>query len=300
MRDSATDDIFGGMSERLYLERLTDRDLRFLAASAGGFLGSDDGVARLRAEPARIQELMGRSEVFDALFAPWAEHPLVMASPFLVFCVLLAGTQRDLETRPFVHEWVGPRHRIPVFDTESLRKFLDDPLRRVFLADVLASYTHVASGVVWVRDRRGWSRRRFSELDPVRLAALLDVVPSSDRQIVYRRLGDLALFLAGVFPDFVAERLFRPVQVERLDRVLAEILGEPGAAPREDPSHIALLERLGRRSYRMVLAGMSDPQIDLARALGYVAERFDDARRVLNVLASTHLFGVRGQWFASP
>ncbi len=288
------------MSERLYLERLSERDLRFLGQVGGGFGAPDHGVSRLRADPARIEELIARSEVFDALFAPWADHPLMLASPFLVFAVLLSGTARSLETTPFVREWVGVRQRVPVFDTGSLRAFLADPIRRIFLADVLASYTHVASGAVWVRDRRGWSRRRFSELDPGRLAALLDVVPSTERRIVYRRLGDLALFLSGVFPDFAAERLLRPVQAQRLERVLTRMLGGPPSSADGSADGLELLERLGRGAYRMVLADVPEPRIELARALEEVVERFTQARRVLNVLTSTHLFPVRGEWFETP
>src|SRR5690606_24818469 len=98
----------------------------------------------------------------------------------------------------------APRRRLPVFDVASLREFLDDHMRRYFLVELLASYTHVASGVSWARTSRGWRKRKFSELDPVRLAELLTVVEPPERAGVFRRLGDLALFLTGVFPDHTA------------------------------------------------------------------------------------------------
>jgi hypothetical protein len=282
------------MGPTAYLARLTEGDLRFLALTTGG---RAESVARLRTEPARIEELIGRSEVFDALFAPWSEHPFSLASPFLVFSVLLEGTARELGATGFVYEWVGPRQRIPVFDVEALRGFLDDAMRRVFLSDVLASYTHVVSGSVWFRDRRGWSRRRFSELDPVRLAALLEVVPDTERVAVYKRLGDLALFLTGVFPD-AAERLFRQVQIERLERVLAEVTASRDDVPEEPPGAVGLLQRLGRRSYTAVAQVVRGPEFDTAAVLPHVAERFSDARRVLNFLTDRHLFPLRDAWFA--
>jgi hypothetical protein len=274
------------MDSTAYLARLTEPDLRFLTVTTGG---RADSVARLRDEPARIQELIGRSEVFDALFAPWSEHPFALASPFLVFSVLMEGTARELGSTGFVYEWVGPRQRIPVFDVDALRGFLDDPMRR-------ASYTHVVSGSVWFRDRRGWSRRRFSELDPVRLAALLEVVPDTERIAVYKRLGDLALFLTGVFPD-AADRLFRPVQIERLERMLAEIMSARDDVPEEPPGAVGLLQRVGRRSYRAVAHVIHGPEFDTAAVLRHVAERFSDARRVLNFLTDRHLFPVRDMWF---
>src|SRR5258707_42758 len=69
------------------------------------------------------------------------------------------------------------------------------PARRYFMVEHLASYTRVMSGPVWVRRGDRWRRQRFSELDAARLAAALDAVPESDRPGIYRRLGDLALFL---------------------------------------------------------------------------------------------------------
>ena len=289
-------------NERLYLERLADRDLALLASATGGFRRVAEGVERLRSDPARIGHLLDSPEVFDALFAPWTEpasQPLAVAGPFLVFSVLLAGTARQLASRSFVREWIGPRERIPVFDVQPLRGFLDDAGRRIFLADLLASYTRVASGAVWIHDRRGWSKRRFSDLDPVRLLSLLDVVSESERAGVYRRLGDVALFLSGVFPDFVSRRLFGPVQAERLERALAATPRSAGV-PEEAPGAIGLLERFGRGAYSVVLAHTPHPRIDLGRALEEVTERFADARRVLNVLTDTHLFPNRAEWFPLP
>ncbi|MFB3739616.1 MAG: hypothetical protein ACE14W_11720 [Candidatus Velamenicoccus archaeovorus] len=286
------------MDERWYLRRLSERDLRFLAEAGGS--ASPEAIARLRAEPWRIRRLIESPTTFDALFAPWGEDPLILVDPFLVFSVLLAGATRELGSVRFVREWIGPRQRLPVFDVETLRAFLGDELRRVFLAELLASYTHVASGTLWVRSGRGWRRLRFNELDPVRLAALLEVLPEAERTSVYRRLGDLALFLTGVFPDFAAERMV-PVQVERLERVLAEVSGRTDDVPDEPAGTIGLLERLGRRSYRAALGGASGRgpvlHADLARALEEFSERFGQARRILNFLTDAHLFPLRETWF---
>jgi len=270
----------------LYLERLSERDLRLLAGSEG-----PGAAARLRAEPARICERIASPEVYDALFAPWVEEPFVLASPLLVFSVLLAQTARELAERTHIREWIGPGRRVPVFDVEGPRAFAEDPLRRLFLAEVLASYTHVVSGSLLVRTRRGWARRRFSELDPVRLAELLEVVPAFERPLVYRRLGDLALFLTGVFPDHVGERLFRPIQVERITRLLGTELGAPADGA------VGLLERLGRHAYGMAAEGIGAPAAGLASVLAEMPERFADARRLLFVLTEHHLFPRRERWF---
>jgi hypothetical protein len=115
---------------------------------------------------------------------------------------------------------------------------------------LLASYVHVASGSVWVQTARGWRRRRrYSELDPIRLAALLEVVDEAERPGVWRRLGDLALFLTGVFPDHTDVPGVAPVRATRLLRSAG--LG-PGDA--ETGGGVALLELLGRRWYRLAQA----------------------------------------------
>ena len=182
-----------------YLEHLTDGDLAVLGEPA-----------RLRSEPDRIVERLARPETYEEVFGARSSAPggagelFLRASPFLTFAVAVHRAAEELGASTFTREWVAPRQRVPVFDAHVLRDFVGDPVRRLFLVELLASYTHVASGSVWVQTARGWRRRRFSELDPVRLASLLEVVDERDRAGVYRRLGDLALFLTGVFPDHTA------------------------------------------------------------------------------------------------
>src|SRR5205823_12399988 len=109
--------------------------------------------------------------------------------------LVVHGGWMELQDATHVDEGVGPRRRLPILGGDDLRAFLAGASRRLFVSELLASYTRVASGSTWVHTRRGWRRRRFSELDPVRLASLLEVVPEEERPGVYRRLGDLALFL---------------------------------------------------------------------------------------------------------
>src|SRR5262249_40348989 len=98
------------------------------------------------------------------------------------------------------------------------RGFWAEPERRLFLAELLASFTRVASGRYRSRVGGRLRTRRFSELDPVRLAGLLEAVPRAERPGVYRRLGDVTLFLTGVFPDYAATTVLRPVNAARLLR----------------------------------------------------------------------------------
>ncbi len=283
-----------------YLQHLTDVDLALLAGA-----GAPEGVVGgIRARPELVGELLERPEVAAAVFAPGGDRrDMLPASPFCVFAVAVHATMAELAGATHVREWLGPRHRAPVFDVAGLREFLADPWRRLFLAELLASFTRVASGSVVVRTRRGLRRQRFSELDPVRLAGLLDVVADAERPGVYRRLGDLALFLTGVFPDHTAVHGFSPVEEGRLLRAgrlrpehqTSGTVSVPGFG---DPGSVELLERLGRRWYRLAYELVPAPLPASLRVLGELDERFGDARRILNVLTDRYLFPFRSQWFA--
>jgi hypothetical protein len=296
-----------------YAEYLTAADLRLLSRAVGA---SDGTMTRLADDPAVIEGLLADPRVFEAVFGACDEMTLVLVSPFLAFGVAVHRAVADLAAMDYLPERSGPRQRIPVFDTPELRDFLGSAQRRLFLAELLASFTRVASGRYRVPSRWGGrpgagagpgassgsggrSRtRRFSELDPVRLAGLLDVAPEDSRPGIYRRLGDVSLFLAGVFPDYSTMHALGPVDVSRLlrsARVPASERGELATAPALD-----LLEYLGARWYRAALstAPVRTAGLDV---VGEVADRFRQARRVLNHLADRYLLSAAsGPWLPQP
>jgi hypothetical protein len=268
-----------------YADYLTEADWRLLARAVGL---PADAVTRLADDPAAIEALLADPRVFEAVFGVTDPAEMVLASPFLAFGVAVHRAVADLAAMDYLPERSGLRQRIPVFDAPELRDFLGSAQRRLFLAELLASFTRVASG----RYRTGRSRtRRFSELDPVRLAGLLDVAPEDSRPGIYRRLGDVSLFLAGVFPDYSAMHALGPVDVSRLlrsARVPVRERDELSAAPALD-----LLEYLGARWYRAALATapVRTARLDV---VGEVAGRFRQARRVLNHLADRYLVSSSG------
>jgi hypothetical protein len=282
----------GGAIGLLYLERLSDADLALLSEAAAEPGSARDRVSRLHSEPERITALLERPRAYQALFRAGTDGGLLFASPHLAFSVLIARVSRELEEVPFVREWVAPRRSVPVFDVMALRTFAEDRMRRLFLADLLSSYTHVASGPVWIKAGRRWTRRRFSELDPMQLIRLIDAAPVNQRQALYRRLGDLSLFLSGVFPDHAAGPLLGG-KLRRIERAMGSDRLDEVAGP------IELLELLGRRSYRMVANDTWPSRGGMNGVLEDVAEEFSQARRVLNFLTERHLFPVRDGWFGS-
>lgn len=270
-----------------YLEHLGPGDLRLL--------GSVAGVApdALRARPALLLDVLGTPAAEAAVLGPAVDdEPFLRASSFLTFAVAVHRSAARLEGVTSTLEWVGPRRRLPVFDVASLRDFLADPLRRLFLVELLTSFTSVASGRTWERTRRGWRRRRFSELDPVHLASLLEVVSEAERPGVYRRLGDLALFLTGVFPDHTAERGLGPLDAGRLLRLLVAAGDADPVSPADadDLGAVGLLEHLGARWYRCAAVATGAAPTATVRVLPAGAERFRQARRVLNVVTESAIF----------
>jgi hypothetical protein len=292
---------------REYASHLSDADLALLASVAGLAAGSGQAsgasgqadASSLRADPAALLRLLEHPGLFRAVLGPpqadrrWA----VPASPFLVFAVLVQRAATELASVDYVPERTGPRQQVPLFDAPALRDFLGAPARRLFLAELLASFTRVASGRYRVAAGGRTRTRRFSELDPVRLAGLLEAVPEAERPGIYRRLGDVTLFLTGVFPGYAADRALGPVGAARLLRAA----GLPAAEQDRlaGPPGIELWEYLGARWYRAArdLAPVGTARITV---VGDVADRFRQARRVLNHLADRYLLSPGNPWFAQP
>jgi hypothetical protein len=224
-----------------------------------------------------------------------------LASPFLIFAVAVHRAAADLQTMGHVPER-SMRQRVPLFDASELRDFLGSAARRLFLAELLASFTRAASvpyraGRQPGRAARGARGRRVSELDLVRMAGLLDAVPEAERAGVYRRLGDVALFLTGVFPDYAEAHALGPVSATGLLRaaqVPEQRRDQLVAAPAID-----LFEHLGAQWYRAAW-GLAPARTARLAVVAEVAERFRQARRVLNHITDRCLFPQGNPWFVPP
>ena len=279
-----------------YAEHVTEGDLRLIGAAAGL---PDPETARLRRDPDALERLLADPRMFEAIFGPesLASSQAVIASPFLAFAVAVHRAAADLADVHYVAERSAARQRVPVFDAPELRDFLESAARRLFLTELLTSFTRVTSGRYRVNVAGRSRTRRFSELDPVRLAGLLDAAPEESRPGIYRRLGDVALFLSGVFPDYVANRAFGPVNAARLLR--AAQVPAPEQERLATAPDIELLEHLGTRWYRSALA-LAPVRTGQLALVAEVADRFRQARRVLNHVADRYLMGPDNPWFATP
>jgi hypothetical protein len=293
---------------REYLARLSETDVRALVHADA--VTADRATARIEAlhrQPALVLDALDRPATSAAVLnlaraagsgpAPDpAADRFALISPFLLFAAAVHRTAADLAGTSYAPERTAPRRRIPLFDGSLLTAYLAAPRHRLFLADLLASFARISGGVVVARD--GQHRRRWNDADPNRLAVLLDAVPTAGRPPVWRRLGDLALFLAGVFPD-AAERLVRDEAAAR--RLARRTLLDAGPGPRSDhfPEGGApdLIEWLGIRWYEQ--AARHTPG-DGAKPLRDQAEHFRPARRVLNTATDRYLLPYSADWLTAP
>jgi hypothetical protein len=251
---------------RRYGEHLTDRDLSALTDDR------PDQVDALRRHPELVLDLLDRPAVADAVLT--AAHDqgerFRYVSPFLLFAAAVHRAGDSLVGHTSVLDRTAPHSRIPILDGPVIAAFAADPTHRLFLAELLASYARLASGVVWRRDDRGWHRRRWDELDLPRLAELLADVSSDERPGVWRRIGDGALFLAGVYPEY-AERTYGGIGTMRLQR-------STGLRLRGEGPVGELLEDLAGRAYRQthgaVPAGVVESPTSARRLLTIIADRY--------------------------
>lgn len=263
---------------QLFVERLGEHDLEVLA----GLDGSDPVVLRRRllSDPDDLEARLVDTRLFDTLFDETVIGFIRVVSPALVFAAIVHQTMRDLGSTSFVPEWVGAGERLPVFDAVTLREFIDDLTRRYLMIEMLASFTRVASGSMWVRTQRGYRRRRYSELDPVSLAEMVESLPAEQRPAGYRRLGDVALFLTGVFPDHTSRHPLSAIHRARL-------AGWSGLGD-ADVEYLYFLEAVGSRWYDRAADAWSLP-MEGRESLHDLAANFTQARRFLNYLADRYL-----------
>jgi hypothetical protein len=266
----------------LYLEHLTDTDVAALARI--GSSTPDDLRHELASRPDLIDELLGHPDLFTVVDGEGAAGIEPAVSPFLVFSALANRAVHDLAGLTYVAEWTAPRCRLPVFDVVSLREFVEDGRRRYFLVELLTSFTRVAVVAGGTGGRRG-GRRVTSELDLTTLATAVEKLPAWQRPSGYRRLGDVALFSCGVFPDHTAAHPVRPSVREEL-AISAGIEEQPVGGEHD----LIFIESVGAGWYRRAVDSAREAVGAVPAFIGDVADHFRQARRVLNFVTDRYLY----------
>ena len=199
--------------------------------------------------------------------------------------MLLRGSIGELETAAYTVERSG-RDSIPVFDTPEVTELMGRDGVVEYLAHMLASFTRINSYVVPVRVRPGVRRRiRYNDMDVDSLIALCAKAGDHERFAFYKRIADVCLFTAGVFPGHASLHAGAAQRSHGRMRARRTI---------ED------YETEGRRFYRLAEEHPAASLMELTGVFALLRENFTSARKPLTFIASRYLHSRRHHLFGPP
>jgi hypothetical protein len=254
------------------LQRLTEADLNFIAATV---MPADDrayAVARLRDE----EPLLDRVLDDDRLMRRLQDDAPVIAriSPWLLFNVLLRAARRELRGSSYTVERIGGE-RLAVFDARRAGDLLADRPIQEYLVELLTSFTRISSFTVDVHEGGKLWRRRFSDFSSEDMLSLAALVPDELRFPFLRRTADIALFITGVFPESVFPWTAPPGHPRR-----AQI-----PVPWSGRRTLEEYEEEGRRFYRLASEHVMARRTGMAELLATLADAFSLARKPLSFMS---------------
>jgi hypothetical protein len=266
--------------------RYTDADLQFLARTVG------QGEARTaaamlgawRLDPTQADAWLDDRRVLATLMA--GDQAVVKLSPRFLFTVLLRRIRADLADIPYTVERVQSGGRLVVFDAGIVHRLLTVDEMFNYLVELLVSFER-AETLTIRRPHPAHGVRRLNTHsidDMVELAALVE---APLRPTVFRRIGDIALFTTGLFPEAVRGSPRRPLTGLTATRL-------PRRWRLED------YEDEGRRFYRLAAELLTGTEPSLARVLSRLADDFGIARKPLAVLAERYVTWARPHWRQVP
>jgi len=217
------------------LERLSDNDLRFLLAHFPAPAASYEEMRRVFAAlPSTLESMLGAEYVQRAIFEKRRE--LLGISPFLLFSVLL-------------------RRCVDTARTPTDRAVIN------YLANLLSLF--VRTDRVYRPDEEEASYEYLADL-----AAQAAQANERRRFILHAHIGNYALYLTGVFADWLEYR----------------------HRYRRRPLDARYYTDMGRSGYRDAAASRLARAYDLEDVFLRLALTFDHYRERLNVLARDYLF----------
>ncbi|WP_068135719.1 hypothetical protein [Limnochorda pilosa] len=276
------------MAEYGLLERLGPHDLAFIVRTTTRRRTDYETVERIvRENPDFLETLLDDDALFRRVISDG--EILLKISPFLYFTVLIRRAHRDLKQTPFTLE-PGPAGRLPVFDAREAAAFLDDPDVQVYLAEALSSFVRTRSYTIYERAARGPRRKRwsFSDLRVFDLLDLADRTPEAARFPVYKRIGDLCLYLTGITPDHVVRH------PESGSVRGARALGAGGGRQDQVLMSLSDYEELGSRFYRLASRSEAAARAGYEAILALLADHFPLARKPLNLISEQYIAWLPG------
>ena len=257
--------------------RFTNADLEFLVETVAPEIG----------DKARLRKLIEVDEdLRDAFIEDEKTSQKIMTdqevflkiSPRLYFEILLIKTRRELEGASHTIEKAGAK-KIAVFDTQEVVDLLSRKDILVYLSDMLASFIKVGDYTIFYpTEREIWRQIRFSDLDIDSLIVFSEVVDEESRLGFFKRIGDICLFILGLFPEYVRATHRYPFSGEL----------RPQLAGRERRS-VEDYEEKGRKFYQLAAEHPSARSVELSQVFNLLHEKFNTARKPLNFIAHYYL-----------
>lgn len=270
------------------LAGFTEKDLDFIVSHAARGSADPDGLKRAIVEDDQLRiAMVSDHSLFEQVMND--DEVFLRVSPTLYFEILLRKAHSELQVATYTMERSG-RESIPVFDTDEVLEFMKRPRIIEYLATMLASFMKIQSFVVPVRVRRGVRRRvRYNDMDVDSLIRFASNADPIERFGYYKRIGDVCLFVSGVFPG----------HTHRDYQQMAG--GKPAAIPRAWRMRRSVedYERDGTRFYRLAQEHPTARTVELAGVFGVLKENFAAARKPLTYMANRFLHAGKQQVFGS-
>lgn len=179
-----------------------DRDLEYIVRVLMPADEHPDAMVRtLRTDPEILDGMLNDDRLFNHLMNETAQ--VLNVSGNLFFSVLLNRARLDLKEHPFTFERDN-RYGVVVFDAAAVLRILDDSAVRSYLATVLASFVRIESKTVYVRLGTSTFRRvKVNDFDIESLIEFSSLVDDEQQVYLFKRIGEICLFLIGVFSEYI-------------------------------------------------------------------------------------------------
>ena len=267
--------------------RLSERDLDFLFDTVSPEVTDKQRLKQIIREDQDFRNtFVGDAKVFRRVMHD--DEILLKISPAMFFEILLRKAAEDLSKIAYTYEKTRTMS-IPIFDTEDLVKLLNQDSLLIYLADMLSTFTKVESYAVSIRVRKGiWRKIRFNDLDIYSLMSLSDVVDEAYQFSLYKRIGDICLFILGVFPVY-AERNYR---YAASGEIRPGVSGRRRVSPQD-------YEKEGQLFYRLAAEHRLAHDLELSETFWSLHENFQKAKKPLNFIAE-HYLSYKSNVFLTP
>jgi len=261
---------------------LSDADLRFIVEAVATQRSDHAHIIELvRDKPDFLEVMLDSEKLFRRVITE--EDILIKISPRLLFDILLRRALKDIERESYTMERVGAVERIPVFDNERVVDLMKDKRLRDYLCDVLVSFTRTQSATVYFKSGRVYRRRRYSDLDVDDMIAISGLVEEELRFPLYKRIGDICLFIAGIFPEHITART--PDQFTTRPRIA-------GKKQRSLQDY----EEDAWKFYRLAAEQSDARRANLEDILVTLADNFTLAKKPLNLISERYIKLHKEKW----